>query len=144
MTISPLTSVTPLATTAASGAGSTTSTGNTASQLSNPQMFLKLLVAELQNQDPTNPTSPSTILQQTSELAQMESVTKQTTAITAAQTIAQDTEATGLVGKTVTATIAGNKVSGPVTDVTLSSSGAPTLTVNGTAVPLADVTDVSS
>ncbi|MCU1495393.1 MAG: flagellar hook capping protein [Acidimicrobiaceae bacterium] len=160
MSISPLIGIaaasTPVAAANAAGTGSTTGTGsstgsssasstsNISSQLANPQMFLQLLVAELQNQDPTNPTDPSTILQQTSELAQMESVTTQTSAITGAQSTAQDSEATGLVGRTVSALVAGNTITGPVSDVQLSSSGTPTLTINGTSVPLSDVRQVSS
>ena len=128
----------------AAGTGSAPGASNVTSQLSNPQMFLQLLVAELQNQDPTSPTSPATILQQTSELAQMESVTTQTSAITSQQTTAQNSEATGLIGRLVTAVIAGNTISGPVSDVALTSSGAPTLTVNGTSVPLSAVTQVRS
>ena len=136
-------------TSSAGSAGGTSSSGsagaaNALDQLSNPQMFLQLLVAELQNQDPTSPTSPSTILAQTSELAQMEAVTTQTSAITAAQTSTEDSEATGLVGRSVTATVSGSTITGVVTDAHLTSSGTPTLTVNGTTFPLADVTDVSS
>ena len=142
------------------GAGSTNgssnagSTSNSTSSLTNPQMFLQLLIAELQNQDPTNPTSPSTILAQTSQLAQMESVTTQTTAITSEQTAIQDGEATGLVGRTVTATVPGSSIAGSsgaaktvtgvVSDAQLTSNGVPTLTIAGTTVPLADVTQVSN
>ncbi|MHB1599761.1 MAG: flagellar hook capping FlgD N-terminal domain-containing protein [Acidimicrobiales bacterium] len=145
---------------ATSGAGSTNgssnagSTSNSTSSLTNPQMFLQLLIAELQNQDPTNPTSPSTILAQTSQLAQMESVTTQTTAITSEQTAIQDGEATGLVGRTVTATVPGSSIAGSsgaaktvtgvVSDAQLTSNGVPTLTIAGTTVPLADVTQVSN
>ena len=74
----------------------------------------------------------------------MESVTTQTSAITSQQTTAQNSEATGLIGRLVTAVIAGNTISGPVSDVALTSSGAPTLTVNGTSVPLTAVTQVRS
>ena len=88
------------------GAGPASGTsGTAASDFSNPQMFLQLLVAELQNQDPTNPTDPSTIMQQTAELSQVEAVNTMTTAISGEESAAQRNEATGLIGKTVSATV---------------------------------------
>jgi flagellar basal-body rod modification protein FlgD len=47
-------------------------TGNTASETS--QMFTKLLVAQIQNQDPLAPTDPSQFVNQLSQLAQTESL----------------------------------------------------------------------
>jgi flagellar basal-body rod modification protein FlgD len=142
-----------------SGSGSSGSTGSTGStgdtsgsdtvssselnQLSNPQLFLQLLVAELQNQDPTNPMDPSTILSQTSELSQMEAVNTMTTAISSEQGATQATQADGLIGMQISATVGGNPITGTVTAVLLSSSGEPTLNVGGTAVPLSAVTEVT-
>ncbi len=123
---------------------SNSSTSAAASQFSNPQMFLQLLVAELQNQDPTDPTDPSTIMQQTSELSQVEAVNSMTTAITAEQTASQQNEAAGLIGRTISATANGATTTGTVSEVTLDSSGNPTLVVNGTAVPLSALTTISS
>jgi flagellar basal-body rod modification protein FlgD len=107
-------------------------------------MFLQLLVAELQNQDPTNPTDPSAIMQQTSELSQVEAVNTMTTAITAEQTASQQNEASGLIGKTVTASVSGSSITGPVSEVQLSAAGAPTLLVNGTTVPLTALTAITA
>ncbi|HEY3942699.1 MAG TPA: flagellar hook capping FlgD N-terminal domain-containing protein [Acidimicrobiales bacterium] len=123
---------------------SATSSSTAASQLSNPQLFLQLLIAELQNQDPTNPTDPSQIMQQTSELSQMEAVNSMSAAITQEESAAQANEATGLIGKSVSATVGGATVTGAVTGVAFDSSGNPTLDVAGTAVPLAAVSEVSA
>lgn len=139
-----MTNVSPITTSTAGAAGATAAAApSSASQFSDPQMFLKLLVAELQNQDPTNPTSPTSIMQQSAMLSQVEAVNTMTSAINAEQVAAQDNEATGLIGKTVTATVGGNPLTGPVSAVGLSSTGAPTLTVNGTSIPLASITAVS-
>jgi flagellar basal-body rod modification protein FlgD len=123
---------------------SSSSSSAAASEFSNPQMFLQLLVAELQNQDPTNPTDPSTIMQQTSELSQVEAVNTMTTAISGEESASQQTEASGLIGRTVTATSGGTPITGAVSEVQLSSTGAPTLVVNGTSVPLSAITDIAS
>lgn len=112
-------------------------------QLSTPQLFIKLLVAELQHESPTNPTTPTAILQQTSELSQVEAVTTMTTALTKEQRYAEAADATGLIGKQVTAAVTGVSVTGPVADVALSSTGTPVLSVNGQSVPLGSVTEVS-
>ena len=130
---------------AAAAPPSTTSSSNAAaSQFSNPQMFLQLLVAELQNQDPTSPTDPSAIMQQTSELSQVEAVNTMTTAITGEQTASKQNEAAGLIGKTITATVGGSPLTGRVSEVQLDSSGNPTLLVNGTSIPLSALTAITA
>lgn len=132
---------------AASSAGSSTSQSSTLSsnqlnQLSNPQLFLQLLVAELQNQDPTNPMNPSQILSQTASLTQMEAINSMVTAVNGEQSASKTGEATSLIGQNVSATVNNATVSGTVSAVTLSATGDPTLVVNGTNVPLAAVTSV--
>ena len=132
---------------AAAGTGqssSTTATSSTANQLSNPQLFLQLLIAELQNQNPTSPTNPATIMQETSQLSQMEAVNQMSTAVAAEQSAVQAEEAANLIGKSITATVAGVPVGGAVTDVLLSSGGTPVLDVGGTQVPLSSVTKIGS
>jgi flagellar basal-body rod modification protein FlgD len=114
-----------------------------ASQLANPKLFLDLLIAELQNQNPTSPTSPSTIMNQTSSLAQMEAMTQLSTNASAQQQAAQAGEATGLIGKTVAAMVAGKPVSGTVSAVTIDSTGTPSLVVGKTSVPLSAITKIN-
>lgn len=119
-----------------SGTGGSSSTGsssasssNEVSQLANPQLFLKLLIAELQNQDPTNPMDPSAILQQTSELSNVEAVTSMTNEMSSQQ-------ATGLIGRQVTASVNGAPLTGTVSAINLSSTGQPTLSLTGSSTPI--------
>lgn len=133
----------PAQTGAATGAHAASATASMTKQLSTPQLFIKLLVAELQHESPTNPTTPTAILQQTSELSQVEAVTTMTTALTKEQRYAEAADATGLIGKQITATVTGVTVTGPVADVALSASGTPVLSVSGQSIPLGSVTEVS-
>lgn len=64
--------------------------------------FLKLLLTELQHQDPTSPMDSDKILTQTSQLATLESSTKTNTALENLTTQLQqsvNSNATGLIGK---------------------------------------------
>ena len=104
-----------------------------------PTDFIQMLAAELKNQDPSSPTDPSQILQQTSMIANMQSMTNMSTSV-------ESQQAAGLIGKTVTGTnLAGQTVTGTVSDVQLDpASGAPNLLVNGGAIPLSAVTDITA
>ena len=129
--------------TAAAGAATTKAgASNMASQLGTPNMFLKLLMVELEHQNPTSPMTPSSMLQQTAMLSQVEAITSMTKAVDQQQQASATTEATGLIGKAVTAVVAGKTVTGAVTDVSLTTTGTPTLDVGGVRVPLSSVTEV--
>ena len=111
-------------------------------QLDNTQTFLQLLVAQLKNQDPTNPSDPSQFM---TEIAQMTAVQSQTSLAAEDQVVAADS----MIGRAVTATGAsGTPVSGMVDGVLLSSSGPPELQVGSGAsaqdVALTSVTQVSA
>jgi flagellar basal-body rod modification protein FlgD len=121
--------IAPTGTSSTSASGSSEPTSAQLTQLANPQVFLQLLIAELQNQDPTNPMNPSSILQQTSELSNVESMTNLTNTISTQQ-------ATGLLGRTVTANVGGSSVSGTVTAIDIASTGEPTLTLSGQSSPV--------
>ena len=110
--------------------GSSTPTAGTnpasgLNQLDNSQTFLQLLVAQLKNQDPTNPADPTQFM---TEIAQLTAVQSQTSLSAEEQTVAADS----MIGMTVTgAGAGGTSLTGQVTGVLLSSSGAPTLEVQG-------------
>jgi flagellar basal-body rod modification protein FlgD len=76
-----------------SATGSTASPGGTSTSSTDPlaseQTFLKLLVAQIQNQDPTSPTDPTQFvgqLTQYSELEQLIGINKGVTTLDAATT----------------------------------------------------------
>ncbi|MGH2859945.1 MAG: flagellar hook capping FlgD N-terminal domain-containing protein [Solirubrobacteraceae bacterium] len=121
---------------------------NSSSLSLNTNEFLNLMMDELQNQDPLNPSS-SDPTQYLTELAQMTSVEQETNTAQNTQTTAQGqsvSQAVGLIGDSVTYLdqSTGDKVTGTVSSVQITSSG-PTLTVDGTAgVDLGSILNVTA
>ena len=62
----------PGATAAATGNASTTPTVNPPDPLADKTTFLKLLIAQLQNQDPLNPTDPTKFVGQLTQYSELE------------------------------------------------------------------------
>jgi len=101
--------------------------------------FLKLLVAQLKNQDPMNPASGTEFLSQTAQFSSVEKLTQLTQQYTDLITSQRVVEATGFLGRIVGFTDAqGNAVSGKVDSVSLASGG-PVLHVGSVSLPLASV-----
>lgn len=136
--------ITPAATTATTTDSSSSSTPVNPSTSLDENSFLKLMMVQLQNQDPLDPSDPTQYL---SELAQLTSVEQQTNiAQSSAQTVQEGntTAALSLLGHTVTYTDAtGATQTGTVQKVQFTTSG-PTLTINGTdGISTTSVSEVS-
>lgn len=98
--------------------------------------FLELLIAQLANQDPSSPTDSSTILTQTTQLAQMQSLEEQITTARESFALQMRETAAAFVGRKVTWEDAdGNTQSGVVASVDYSSA-VPLLRVGDTDVSL--------
>jgi flagellar basal-body rod modification protein FlgD len=109
--------------------------GSAASQL-DQDTFLKLMVAQLRNQDPMNPTDSSQFLAQTAQFTSLEKLGQ--VADQSAQALAAQMAfgASGMVGKTITYTDAdGAEATGAVASVRFGPSG-PLLDVDGAEVAL--------
>lgn len=117
---------------------------STASTSLNASDFLNLMVTELQNQDPTQPTSNEDLLQQMSEIGQMESSTSLQSTLTSMATQNQIGAASSLIGKSVQGTDANsNPLSGNVTSVQVSTSGVSLSLDSGGTLSLANVTNIA-
>jgi flagellar basal-body rod modification protein FlgD len=105
-------------------------------------LFLKLLVAQLKYQDPSNPADATQFMAQTAQFTMVEKldeVAKSQQQLVTAQLMLG---ATNLVGRTVTYPgLNGIDVSGVVTSATISGSN-PTVRVGNTDVPLSSVREV--
>lgn len=98
--------------------------------------FLKLLVAQIQYQDPMNPQSDTDMAAQLAQFTSLQQATQSTSSLAMIQ-------ANGLVGSTVTIQVDSlNTASGVVTGVVM-NSGTPQITVNGTNYNLSQVTSVT-
>jgi flagellar basal-body rod modification protein FlgD len=125
---------TPVATALGAGSG-TQQTART--DTLGKDAFLKLLVAQLRYQDPSNPTDSAQFMSQTAQFTQVEKldeIAKANTEMLAAQSMFATS---GLVGRTIAyAAPDGTDVSGVVTSVTFGPTG-PVLKVGSPAVDVA-------
>jgi len=126
-------------TTAPAPAGAAGMGGNKLDQ----ETFLKLLVAQLKYQDPTNPADATKFLTETAQFTVVEKLGVLTDLNTQMLNATRSQSASSMIGYPVTYTDAsGVSRTGTVTGSTLGSS--PTLTVDGVPVGLDAVTAVGS
>lgn len=117
----------------------TTTDAGTSKSVADQDTFLKLLVAQLKYQDPSNPADSTQFLAQTAQFTQVEKLGQIADMIKAQQLIG----ASALVGRTVTYQDAnGVSQTGAVTTVKLNGDSEPTLMVGNTDVQLSKVTEV--
>src|SRR5665213_2815283 len=133
MTTSPLTtSLTQPATTALPAASTKAMT---------PSDFLNLMVTQLQNQDPTQPTSSADLLAQ---MSQMQSATSMQTAMQGITLQNSIGAASSLIGKTVQGMDAqNNTISGMVNSVKVLNNGVSLELDNGQELDIARVTNIA-
>ena len=107
--------------------------------------FLKLLVAQMRYQDPSNPTDPTQFMSQTAAFTQVEKLDQLVTQNASIVALQKTMNAGALVGHTVSYTDdTGSAVSGTVTSVLLGDDTTEaTATIGGKSVPLGRITQVS-
>jgi flagellar basal-body rod modification protein FlgD len=135
----PLSSVTP-ATPAATTADKTKSLGK--------QDFLKLLMAQLQNQDPMKPMDDTQMIAQMAQFSSLEASQALNASIQANNNMQTVFQAGALIGKYIRAQQAdGSSSTGAVTSVGFTSTNGittPTIQVNGKDVDYSTINEVSS
>jgi flagellar basal-body rod modification protein FlgD len=128
----------------ANASSTSTASSSTASGFSalKPEDFVKMLIAELQHQDPTKPMDSSQILQEVSQIdniATNQTLTQTLHSVLLGQSLAS---ASGLLQMPVTALDAsGNPISGTVDSVSI-ANGEATLNIGGKTAKLSDVTEI--
>ncbi|MGY3031117.1 flagellar basal-body rod modification protein FlgD [Bradyrhizobium sp. USDA 4354] len=117
---------------------SSSSTGTTSATSSNSvdyNTFLQLLVAEMKNQDPTNPMDTSQYMSQFAQLSTVEQAMQTNSKLDALLSSQSLSQANGLIGKTVSFTDAtGASFSGKVVSVSINSDGSIATLADGTKV----------
>jgi flagellar basal-body rod modification protein FlgD len=124
MATDPITGSTTAATTATAA-----SSAKKADQVLGKDDFLKLMVAQMKNQDPMNPSDDKDNIAQMAQFSSLEQITNLATATQKLADSMQMTQTLGLIGHTVSYKAAdGTLTSGQVTSVDV-AGGAPSLTV---------------
>lgn len=127
--------VTSATDTSGTGSTSTGSTTSTATNTVNYNTFLQLLIAEMKNQDPTNPTDTSQYMSQFAQMSSVEQAMQTNTKLDALLSSSALSQADGLIGRTATFTDStGATMSGKITSVSINSDGSIATLDNGTKV----------
>jgi len=114
------------------GANSTTtSTSKTAVDY---QSFLKLLIAEMKNQDPTKPMDSTAYVAQLATFSQVEQSVQTNTKLDQIMSSSALSQADAIIGRSITS--ADGKTTGVVASVTLASGGLIAVLQDGTKVPV--------
>jgi flagellar basal-body rod modification protein FlgD len=116
--------------------GSTSSTGSTPSSNGvDYNTFLQLLIAEMKNQDPTNPTDTSQYMSQFAQLSTVEQAMQTNTKLDSLLSSQSLSQADGLIGKNVSFTDStGATFTGKVASISINSNGSVATLQDGTKV----------
>jgi flagellar basal-body rod modification protein FlgD len=137
MTTSPITS----------GGSTTDPTTTSASNPYNlkPEDFIKLMVTQLENQDPTQPASNEELLSQMSNIGQLQSSTQMTQTMQSMQLQMQLGASSSLIGKSVQGIDANNKpASGIVSSVQVAGGVVNLQLDSGATLPLTGIQTITS
>ncbi|MGP8233436.1 MAG: flagellar hook assembly protein FlgD [Methylovirgula sp.] len=117
-----------------SNSSSSAAQSTTAAATVNYNQFLQLLVAELQNQDPTSPTDPTQYMSQLASFSQVEQQIQTNSKLDTMLTSNALTQAEQMIGQTVTSS---SGTTGIVESVNLGTNGGTTATLaDGSTVDL--------
>jgi flagellar basal-body rod modification protein FlgD len=130
-TVPPVSSTTPPTQT-----GATSSVGDM-----DYNAFLKLLIAQLKNQDPTKPMDSTAFVAQLATFSQVEQSMASNTKLDSLLTSSALSLADAVIGHTVTS--ADGETSGQVTSVKITSEGPIATLSNGRTVPLSSGVSIS-
>lgn len=103
--------------------------GRTASQELGKDDFLKLLLTQLANQDPTSPMENTEFIAQMAQFSSLEQMTNMSSEFNKMASMLNSSEAVSVIGKTVDIDSAGNVTSGVVESATRGAN--PQVQVNG-------------
>ena len=139
---------TPLGTTSASGSSSSTSGGGTSTIKKNfdlkPEDFIKMMITQLQNQDPLEPAKNQDLLAQMSQIGQLQSSTSLQESLKGMVLQNQIGSASALIGKTVQGLDGqDDPVTGLVNSVKVGADGVSLELDNGKSLMLSRVTQIA-
>lgn len=122
---------------------STPTSSKTSESFMGKEDFLKLLVAQLKNQDPSNAQDMESMTQQMTQFSMLEQLTNMNEATQTSNVSLARTHAIELLGKTVSYMAGDGTVKEGIVSHVDTTTSAPRLTIGGeTGLLLADVTGV--
>ena len=122
-------------TTSTNSTSSTSSTTATSNNTVDYNTFLQLLIAEMKNQDPTNPMDTSQYMSQFAQLSSVEQAMQTNTKLDSLLSSQALSQADGLIGKNVSFTDStGATFSGKVASISINSTGSVATLEDGTKV----------
>jgi len=125
------------ATDSTSKSSSTNTSNSTSSTGVDYNTFLQLLIAEMKNQDPTNPMDTSQYMSQFAQLSSVEQAMQTNNKLDSLLSSQSLSQADGLIGKTVSFTDStGATFSGKVTSISINSDGSVATLADGTKVAI--------
>ena len=107
------------------------------------ESFLKLLITELQNQDPLEPLGNDELLSQLSMMRNLQSSIELSSTLKSLTGSQELSTASSFIGKSVTGMTAEQEVVSGIADRVFMSGGKVFLSVNGNDLPLSQVTGIS-
>lgn len=124
-------------TTSANSTNSTSSTTTKSSNTVDYNTFLQLLIAEMKNQDPTNPMDTSQYMSQFAQLSSVEQAMQTNTKLDSLLSSQALSQADGLIGKNVSFTDStGATFTGKVASISINSNGSVATLDDGTKVAI--------
>jgi flagellar basal-body rod modification protein FlgD len=126
--------MTVFAASAVSSQNQSSSTTGTAKNAVDYQSFLKLLVAEMKNQDPTSPMESTDYVAQLATFSQVEQSVQINSKLDSILQASALTQAASMIGKFITS--ADGQTSGIVAEVKVVSDGVVAKLENGTEIPI--------
>jgi len=104
--------------------------------------FMKMMIENLRNQDPSSASDSKEFVQQLSQMTMLEQITNMASATANLALETRDARAVGMLGKTVGWVGAGGLRQEGVVESIETSTGTPLLKINGEMVQFSLVTDV--
>lgn len=114
--------------------------GKITSQSLGKDDFLKLLIAQLSNQDPTSPMENTEFIAQMAQFSSLEQMTNMATSFTELANMLTASEASNVIGRTVDVDLNGQVMTGQVEAATRGTN--PSVQINGMLYSMDQITKV--
>ena len=142
MSVNPASAAAAATSSAAAAAANSNKSGGGFNNLTTAD-FMQMLIAELQNQDPTQPMSNQDLLSQLSTMSQLQSTQDLDSALQANTNSQQLSVASSFIGKAVQGTDSNNNPITGIASQAMLQNGTAYVAVGNTLVPLANITAVA-